>query len=350
MYTFEYLLKTEAIPRDIIEKLETLGEFKGRQDFYMATKPDALGVLRETVLSQSTYASNAIEAITVAPNRLEALMAKRAEPRNQPEAEIAGYRNVLANIEGLADAKSSRIDPNAILAMHRELFRLANTPTAGHWKAEDNVIALRNERGEILQVVFDPPAAAVTPRFMRELCRHLDTARSTSNLPRPIIIAAFGLDFLCIHPFDDGNGRIARLLMHLMLLQEGFVVGRYVPLERLIFETKDAYFAALRASSVGWHDAVHDPYPWTRYFFDMLIRSYRELDKRVEAISTTAAPLAALIRDAAMTRREFAAGDLLAAFPKVSRAYVYRVIKELVEEGRVVRVERGHYKPRLLAT
>lgn len=342
MYTFEYLFKNRTVRADLATKVESLGTFKGKQDLYLRTKPEALDVLRETAVSQSTAASNAIEGIEVAPDRLDALLARRDAPRNRPEEEIAGYRDVLRGMDDLSDPERTAITPTSILRMHKDLYKYADNPDAGRWKSKDNVIEARATKG-VIGIVFRPPAAAVTPRFIEELCRHLARAREKKEAPAPIIIAAFILDFLCIHPFDDGNGRVARLLTHLLLLQEGYLVGKYVPLERLIFETKDAYYGALRESTTGWHAARHDPDHWTRYLLDILIRAYRELEGRVAAVDKAAAPLAALIRDATLSRKKFKIRELLAAFPNVSRPYVYRVVKELISEGRLKRAARGVY-------
>lgn len=343
LFTFEHLHKNGTVPSDIAGKIETLAEFKGRQDLYARTKPESLYILRETVISQSTAASNAIEGIEIPPERLEALLARRVVPRDRPEEEIAGYRDVLWVIDGIADPARVSVTPDFILELHRDLYRYTNVATAGRWKSKDNVIEARTSGGKSLGVIFRPPAAAVTPRFMEELCEHLARAREEPALPSPIIVAAFALDLLCIHPFDDGNGRMARLLTHLLLLQEGYVVGRYVPLERLIYEAKNAYYAALRASTTGWYDATHDPYHWTRYLLDTLIRAYREMEQRVSALAAAQDPRAKLIRDAALSRRRFSISELRAALPKVSRAYIFRVVKELVDEGRLRRTERGQY-------
>lgn len=343
MYTFEYLLKIKDVPNEIVGRIEVLAEYKGKQELYARTRPEVLDVLRETTISQSTAASNAIEGIEIPPERLEALMALAGVPRDRPEEEIAGYRDVLRTIDDLRNPSSVEITPAFILRLHKDLYRFTNNPNAGRWKSKDNIIEARNDKGEVIGVVFRPPPAATTPRFMEELCRHLAIAREKRHVPALVIVAAFSLDFLCIHPFDDGNGRIARLLTHLLLFQEGYGVGKFVPLERLMLETKEAYYSALRASSARWHDARHNPASWERYLLDILIRSYRELSARLEAVAKTSAPLQALIRDASLSRTAFAIPELLAAFPSVSRAYVFRVLKELAEEGRISRTGRGRY-------
>lgn len=343
MYTFEYLLKTRHLSSVLATKIERVAEFKGKQDLYAHTTPEALAVLRETVVSQSTAASNALEGIVISPKRLEAILARRAHPRERPEEEIAGYRDVLKRLEDLADPRTVAVTPESILAMHADLYKYTNVPSAGRWKSKDNVIEARNARGKVIGIVFRPPAAAVMPRFMEELCSHLARTRERRVVPAPIIVSAFVLDFLCIHPFDDGNGRIARLLTHLLLMQEGYTIGKYVPLERLIFETKDAYYAALRASSAGWMHARHDPDPWTRYLLDVLVRAYRELEARIGAVAKAGAPLAALIRDAALSRGRFDVRELRAAFPSTSRVYIQQVIRRLIEEGHLHRTGRGQY-------
>lgn len=342
MYTFEYLLKTGRISPELVSKVEALAEFKGKQDVYVRMTPDVLTVLRETTLSQSTIASNAIEGVEIPPDRLGALLARRAYPRDRSEEEIAGYRDLLKQIDERDDPSDLAVNPKTILKMHAALYKYTTDPNAGRWKSKDNVIEIRAGK-QSLGVAFHPPAAAVTPRFMEELCRLLAQAKERRSVPALMIVAAFGLDFLCIHPFDDGNGRMARLLIHLLLLQEGYRVGRYVPLERLVFETKDAYYAALRASSQGWKDAQHDLDPWARYLLDLLIRAYRELDARVVAASKAGSPRAALIRDAAVSRGRFDLQEIQAAFPSTSRVYIHKILRELIAEGRLKRVDRGAY-------
>lgn len=349
MHTFLYRLSNRPYPTDILSMVEELAEYKGRQNDFVRTKPEALDILYETVSAQSTAASGEIEGIRIPPERLRALMALTGILHDRPEEETAGYRDVLRAINDLGSgalsilAADRLIAPEAILRMHGMLYKYTTSPNAGRWKSADNVIESRDSRGEVLGVVFYPPAAAVTPQFMKGLCEALELAREKKEAPVLVLIAAFLLDFLCVHPFDNGNGRIARLLAHLLLTREGYMIGRYVPLERLILETKEAYYAALRRSSEGWHDKIHDPDHWTRYFLSVLLRAYKEMEVRVSAISGSRAHLGALIRDAALSRRDFTASDLRAAMPKASPAYLFRIVSALISEGRLRRLSRGHY-------
>jgi len=343
MHTFEYALRDRALPNDIVARVAALAEHKGKQTSYLSAKPEALRVLRETAIRQSTVASNAVEGIEASPDRLALILGRSAHPRTRPEEEIAGYRDLLSMIDDLHDPHLLDVTPETILRMHRDLYRYTTDRTAGHWKSRDNVIETRTEGGALIGVAFRPPAAALTPQFMLELCKHLGQARSSCVAPDVIIIAAFVLDFLSIHPFDDGNGRMVRLLTHLLLLQEGYLVGKYVPLERLIFETKEAYYGALRESSQGWHARRHNPDPWIRYLLDVLLRAYGELEQRVDAVLGAAGPKAALIRDAILSRQDVTIPALRAIFPEVSRAYIFRVVKALENEGNLRRIARGKY-------
>jgi len=349
MHTFLYRLRGRALPSDILSLVETLAEYKGRQNDFGRTRPETLDVLYETVSAQSTAASGEIEGIHIPPERLKVLMALAGTPHGRPEEEIAGYRDALRGISGIGAGAMTIISPDelvtpeTILRLHATLYRYTASPNAGRWKAKNNVIEARYEGGEALGIAFVPPAAAVTPQFMNALCEELARAREEKVAPTLILTANFVLDFLCIHPFDDGNGRVARLLAHLLLTREGYTVGRYVPLERFILETKDAYYAALRESSSGWHDKVHDPDYWTRYFLNMLLRAYKEIEVRLRSISESRDHLGALIRDAAMSRGEFAVSDLQAAMPRASRAYIYRVLRDMLNENHLRRLSRGRY-------
>lgn len=343
MHTFLYALHDRTLSGEILAKVTALAECKGKQTSYLRAKPEALRVLRETTIRQSTVASNAVEGIEVSPRRLASILGRADHPRGRPEEEIAGYRDLLRKIDNLDDPHLMAVSPDMILGMHRDLYKYTISRTAGYWKSRDNVIETRIDGGAPLGVAFRPPAAALMPQFMLELCNQLRLARSSHVAPDVVIIAAFALDFLCIHPFDDGNGRMVRLLTHLLLLQDGYLVGKYVPLERLIFETKNAYYAALRESSAGWHDRTHNPDSWNRYLLDVLLRAYRELEQRVDGVLDAADPKAALIRDAILSRQEVSTAGLRAIFPDVSRAHIFRVVKALEGEGRLRRTTRGRY-------
>jgi len=251
-----------------------VAEAKGRQDLYFDKPPEILTSLRETALVQSVESSNRIEGVTVAPDRLRPLVLEDARPRDRSEEEIRGYRQALELIH--TKALELSITPELLQRLHATIQE--GSGDAGQWKRVDNeIIELRE--GAPPFVRFRPVKVAETPAAVEELCLLYRHALNQSLAPPLIAAAALIFDFLCIHPFRDGNGRISRLLTLLALYHHGYEVGRYVSLERLIEESRADYYDVLHRSSEGWHEGRHDLLPWLNYFLTILKRAYRELDK-----------------------------------------------------------------------
>jgi Fic family protein len=267
-------LERAALPLPSVWLLTDIAEAKGRQDLYTQRPPEILTSLRETALIQSVESSNRIEGVTVAPERLRPLVLENDRPRDRSEEEIQGYRRALETI--LANPMGLAITPDLLQRLHATIQE--GSGDAGQWKRVDNeIIELR--QGAPPLVRFRPTAVAETPTATEELCLLYRHAINQSLAPPLVTIAALVFDFLCIHPFRDGNGRISRLLTLLALLQHGYEVGRYVSLERLVEESRDRYYETLRLSSEGWHQGRHDLLPWLNYFLTVLKRAYRELEK-----------------------------------------------------------------------
>jgi Fic family protein len=263
-----------ALPVSSVWLVGDVAEAKGRQDLYLERPPEILTSLRETALVQSVESSNRIEGVTVAPERLRPLVLGNDRPRDRSEEEIQGYRRALELIH--AEAKSLAITPDLLQRLHSTIQE--GSGDAGQWKQVDNEIVELRE-GAPPFVRFRPVKVAETPAAVEELCLLYRHALNQSLAPPLVAVAALVFDFLCIHPFRDGNGRISRLLTLLALYQHGYEVGRYVSLERLVEESRAEYYDVLHRSSDGWHEGRHDLVPWLNYFLAILKRAYRELDR-----------------------------------------------------------------------
>ena len=231
---------------------------------------------------QSVESSNRIEGITVDHSRLEAILAKKTSPKDRSEKEVAGYRNVLAEIH--TNAKRLTLTPELILRFHKQMYGLTEEK-GGHWKEKDNAILEVRPDGK--QVVrFKPVSAVAAPDFMKKLCRLYHQTMDERKVEPLLVVASFVFDFECVHPFRDGNGRVGRLLTLLLLYQAGYDVGRYISLERIIEDTKETYYEVLLKSSQQWHEAKHDLRPWWNYLLGTLTAAYKEFEERVGTITT----------------------------------------------------------------
>ena len=267
-----------SLPVSSVWLLTDVAEAKGRQDLYTRQAPQILKSLRETALVQSVESSNRIEGVTVAPDRLVPLVLKNARPRDRSEEEIRGYRRALDLIH--TSASELAITPELLRRLHEVIQE--GSGDAGQWKRVENEI-IEHREGAPPLVRFRPVLAAETPAAVEELCLSYRHAVGQSEAPPLVAVAALVFDFLCIHPFRDGNGRVSRLLTLLALYQHGYEVGRYISLERLIEESRADYYDVLRHSSEGWHEGRHDLLPWLNYFLSIVKRAYRELEQAPRA-------------------------------------------------------------------
>lgn len=333
MWSFRNDRLLEPVDVTVANLMAALGRYQGRQELYQHQAPQMLETLRQIAIVESTEASNRIEGIVVPPHRLRALMAQ-AVPETRSESEIAGYRDVLARVH--AGQASLPLMPDAIRALHADLY--AYLPgEGGMWKQRDNVIRQVLPDGREV-VRFVPLPADETPAAMEELCRHLTAIWESEQVDWLLIINAFILDFLCIHPFRDGNGRLARLLTLLLLYAAGYEVGRYISLERIIEQTKETYYEALHRSSQRWDVGQHDLTPWYQYSLSVLVYAYREFEERVGELAMAPGAKSRAVRlviEAFSPGQTFAIADLERACPTVSRATIRRVLGELREQGQV---------------
>jgi len=264
-----------ALPLGTVWLLTDVAEARGRQGLSLQQAPERLDALRDTARVQSVESSNRIEGVTVAPDRLVPLVLGDAQPRDRSEEEIRGYRRALDLIH--ASAADLEITPDLLCRLHRTIQE--GSGDAGEWKRVSNeIVELRAGAPPVVR--FRPVPPAETPAAVDELCLSYRHVVNQSLAPPLVAVAALVFDFLCIHPFRDGNGRVSRLLTLLALDQHGYAVGRYISLERLIEESRSDYYEVLRQSSVGWHEGSHDLLPWLNHFLAILKRAYRALEER----------------------------------------------------------------------
>jgi Fic family protein len=338
MYSFrDRFLHRQQLPLSSVWLMTDIAEAKGRQQLYLRQSPQVMASLREAALVQSVESSNRIEGVTVAPARLELLVLGNARPRDRSEEEIQGYRRVLSLIH--TGESELAVTPALLQRFHAAMQKGADD--AGQWKRVNNdIVEIR--AGAPPLVRFRPVPAAESESAVEELCLSYRHALDQEGVPSLLAIAALIFDFLCIHPFRDGNGRISRLLTLLALYQHGYEVGRYISLERLIEESRADYYYVLNRSSEGWHEGRHDLLPWVNHFLAILHRAYIELEERVGQVKSARGAKTALLEAAvAAFPGPFALADLERACPGVSRDMARRVLRQLQKDGRVQCLGKG---------
>jgi Fic family protein len=312
-------------------------EAKGKQELWTRQRPEVLAALREQAVIQSAESSNRIEGVTVAGDRLRPVVMGKSKPRDRSEEELAGYRKALDWI--FSRKFGVAIAPKVLLHLHA-LAQGGFSGDAGQWKQRDNEIIEFSPSGE-RTVRFRPTPAKETPKAVEELCRNYQQAADDPGIPPLLTAATFVFDFLCIHPFRDGNGRVARLLTTFLLLQQGFEVGRYVSLERIVEGTKSDYYRVLGECSQGWHEGANKIVPWWNYFLGFLRRAYQEFAAQVAATGRRPAK-SELVRSAILAQvGPFTLGDLRGQVPSVSAQQVKKVLAEMKKAGQVDLIGRG---------
>lgn len=312
-------------------------ESRGKQELWTRQRPEVLAALRDQAVIQSAESSNRIEGVTIPGDRLRPVVMGKSKPRDRSEEELAGYRKALGWIFTRKFAVT--LEPKVVLHLHA-MAQGGFSGDAGHWKERDNDIVEFLPSGE-RTVRFKPTPARETPRAILELCRNYQQASDDPGIPPLLTVATFVFDFLCIHPFRDGNGRVSRLLTTFLLLRHGFEVGRYVSLERIVEETKTDYYRVLGDCSKGWHEGKNKLVPWWNYFLGFLRRAYIEFAAQVESTSRRPAK-GELTRNAILAQvGPFTLGDIRGLLPGVSVQQVKKVLAEMKKAGQVRLVGRG---------
>jgi Fic family protein len=338
MRTFEQFEQhIETVPLTTSWYLADLGEARGRQDLFTKQSPQKLKVLREHAIIESAISSNRIEGVEIDRTRIGTVVFGKSRLRDRDEEEVRGYRNALQLIH--ERGAKLRITEELILKLHR-LCR-GGVGDAGRYKEHDGDIIEKYPDGR-QRVRFATVRAADTPRYMQTLIEYWDRCLRERWVPPLVALAAFNLDFLCIHPFRDGNGRVSRLLLLLGCYQLGYEVGRYISLERLIEENKERYYETLEVSSQGWHEAKHDPWPLINFLLYILKLAYGEFERRVGQTASPRGAKTEMVEVAVESMTgPFSITDLERACPGVSRDMVRRVLRQLKQRGEVEALGRG---------
>jgi len=328
--------------------LAALASHQGRQELFLRRRPEALDALRTVALVESSESSNRLEGIVVPRARVERLVLKGAEMRNRSEQEVAGYRDALSLIhESAADMP---LEPRLLLQLHQRLTSYS-TGRGGVWKSTNNQIQERDASGQVLRVRFRCLDAVAVPQAIDLLMAEIRSALERRGNDELLWIPLALLDFLCIHPFADGNGRVGRLLTLLLLYRSAWILGRTISLERLVEEARAGYYESLEASSIGWHEQQHDPLPWCRYLWGVLLRGYREFEQRIDALAAVrqredlAVPRAEkrqLVREACLRQLvPFPVSSIEQECPGISRELIRQVLQQLAGEGLMQLEGRG---------
>ncbi|MGN1381838.1 MAG: Fic family protein [Eubacterium sp.] len=340
MRTFDYIkIPEKLLTPEIVQMVASIHEHKGKQELFLEANIDELNTLLEVALIQSTGASNRIEGIFTSDKRLKELVSQKAEPRNRSEQEIAGYREVLATIHESYEYIIPR--SNVILQLHRDLYSYSQGATGGNYKNSDNVIAETDAEG-YQKIRFIPVPAFQTDDAIEKLCSSFLDAWAADRIDKLILIPMFILDFLCIHPFNDGNGRMSRLLTLLLFYRAGYIVGKYVSMEMLIEKTKETYYEALQASSMGWHEGENSYEPFVKYYLGIMLKAYNEFENRVEHLRnrtlTKPERIKAVIdqKVGKITKKE-----IMERCPDISKVTVERTLTDLVKNGYIAKVGAG---------
>lgn len=341
MRNYNYELNyVKLLQPDIVSLITQIHEYKGEQTLFIEARADTLAQLVEIAKIQSTEASNKIEGIFTSDDRLKKLVQDKTRPKTRSEKEIAGYRDVLNTIHENHDyipVKSS-----IILQLHRDLCKFTGG-RGGAYKNTDNVIAEEDINGN-KYIRFQPVPAWETPASIESICKAFDEICKNRNYDPLLVIPMFILDFLCIHPFSDGNGRMSRLLTLLLLYRTGYIVGKYISIEKLIEQTKETYYEALQESSLKWHEECNDYVPFVRYMLGIIVAAYREFSSRVVVLSTSTLSKPERIREIIKnTLGKITKAELMVKCPDISQTTLQRTLKELVNSGEVLKIGGGRY-------
>ncbi len=329
--------KPDTIPTTTSWYLAELGEARGKQELFTRQSPQRLKVLRENALIESAVSSNRIEGVTVNKARIHTVVFGKSHLRDRDEEEVRGYRDALKLIHG--QGTKLPVSEETILKLHK--LTRGEIWDAGQYK-EKNVDIIEKHPGGLERVRFKTVSADMTPSFMSELVELWNRGLREQWMQPPLLLAAFNLDFLCIHPFRDGNGRVSRLMLLLQLYHLGFEVGRYISIERIIEQGKERYYETLEQSSGGWHKGKHDPWPYINYVLFTIKTAYREFEDRVGQLSSPKGAKTEMITTAIEKNIvPFRIADIQRECPGVSVDMIRQVLKIMKASGQVECLGRG---------
>ena len=342
MRFFDY--KTEykkILTSDIVSLLTAIHEYKGKQLQITSNNANVLTQLVEIAKIQSTDASNKIEGIITTDERLQKIVKEKTRPKTRSEKEIAGYRDVLNTIH----ENYLYIPPRSsmILQLHRDLYKFTGSSIGGNYKNSDNIIAEDHADGT-RTVRFQPVSAWETPEYVSAICSAYEDALRDGETDPLALIPMFVLDFLCIHPFNDGNGRMSRLLSLLLLYRADYTVGKYISIEKLIADSKETYYEVLQESSYDWHEGKNDYVPFVRYILGVIVAAYRDFENRAALIVDNDYSKAERIREMIKgTIGPITKSEIMKECPDISQVTVQRALSELLKAGQIKKIGGGRY-------
>lgn len=333
MKTFNYdAYAKKTWDSEVVSLVAQIHECKGKQELFLAQKPAVLEKLVEIAKIQSVEASNKIEGIITTSTRIKQLCEEKTTPRNRDEEEISGYREVLKTIH--ENFEYIPITRNYILQLHGILYQYSGRSIGGRFKNVQNYIKeTRADGTEIIR--FVPLAPYETSEAVDSICENYNRAIDNGIVDPLILIPIFINDFLCIHPFNDGNGRMSRLLTTLLLYRSGYVVGRYISLEQKIERTKDAYYDALQSASAGWHEDNADITQFIKYILGVVLSAYRDFENRVTLVDTKLPAIEQVRQAVAKKIGKFTRSEIMELCPSIERSSVAASLKKLVESGEI---------------
>lgn len=331
----------KLLTSEIVSLLTQINEFKGQLNQYVDVKEDALDQLVEIAKIQSTEASNKIEGIYTSDERLKKIVLSKTMPKSRNEEEIAGYRDVLTTIHENYDYIP--VKSTIILQLHRDLYKFSSLAIGGNFKSVDNYIQETDESGNKF-IRFTPVEAWETPSAVEQICNEYNEAIENRTADPLIAMSMFILDFLCIHPFSDGNGRMSRLLTLLLLYRSGFMIGKYISIEQLIEKTKTSYYSALQQSSVNWHEGTNDYMPFLKYMLGVIIAAYRDFNERIKLLGDKNISKPEKIEKYIQSRLgKVTKAEIMKELTDISQVTVQRTLADLLNQNKIIKLGGGRY-------
>ena len=326
---------------NIINLISKIHEYKGKQSYLLDTKKDTLDTLLKVAKIQSTSSSNKIEGIYTTDKRINEIVNQKLEPKNRNEEEIAGYRDVLTLIH--ENYNFIDINQNTILQLHRDLYKYTGYSYGGKFKNSQNYIEEENEKGE-KKIRFTPLSPVETPIAIEELCKNYNELVNNESCDLLVLIPIFILDFVSIHPFNDGNGRMSRLLTLLLLYKANYMVGKYISIEKIIEETKYSYYDTLEKSSTNWHNNENDYSYFVEYYLGIILNAYKEFDSRINVVENK--KITAYDRIIGIFKDNIIPIDkafIINKCPDLSETTIERTLNKLLKKDKIVKISGGRY-------
>lgn len=339
MREFHYeKLKHRQWDKEVLGYIGLIHEYKGKQQLYLKQKPMELSRLVDIAKIQSTESSNAIEGIVTTNQRLKQLMQEKTVPRNRNEQEILGYRAVLDMIH--ESFEYMPITANVILQLHKKLYSFLPTSFDGVFKTTSNEIdEIRSDGTVVLR--FKPLEPFETPEAVQKLCEEYNKVIASGEVDPLVVIPTFIHDFLCIHPFNDGNGRMSRILTALLLYKSGYIVGKYISLEKKIHDNKSEYYDALQQSSEKWHESENNDTAFTKYLLGIILSAYRDFEERIEIVSENKSAYEMVKNTFSIKLGKITKSDIMELCPSLSRSSVEKALRSLTSEGFIIKHGQG---------